>query len=282
MSDFEPQDWLTDRLRAFGGQPVDSATQSQHLTAMAEAAVAPTLLGTLGSRLRIAAALGLGMLLGATGLTTAGALGPLQPIASDVVEAATPLDVPNGRGKSEAAHSEHGPGSNGKADAPGQQRVTEGCEAGISTRTRGHYLKGIREKYGAESAQLAAAKLTRCGMPLHSEGTPGADGDEGDAATNEADDADEPKNAEKGNKPDSPGKSDEEHGKPAEAGEAGGAGAAADTPADPPADTPAGPTLDQETGAPEDPDGDNGGGESDKMDPAGPPTSVPVGEPSSA
>src|SRR5688572_17648172 len=104
MSDtFEPEDGLTSRLRALGSLPVDPATQSQHLTAMAEAAAAPSLGATLGSRLRLAGALVLGFLLGTTGLASAGALGPLQPIAATAVEAATPLDVPNGKDAGEDA-----------------------------------------------------------------------------------------------------------------------------------------------------------------------------------
>lgn len=280
MSDFEPRDWLTERLHTLGAQPIDPAAQSQHLTAMAEAAVAPSLLGTLGSRLRIAAAVGVGVLLGATGLTTAGALGPLQPIASRAVEAATPLDVPNdghghGKGKSADAHDASETHASGKDDAPGQERVTEGCEAGISTRNRGLYLKGVREKYGEDSAELEAAKATRCGMPVDSEGTPGADDD--DESTVEDSSVKGAAHDEDGEH----GKSGESHGK---SGDAPGQAVNDDGPGQP-ADVPGDGTGLEDNDAPDpagadlsDPDGDHGGGESDTMDPAGPPTSVPVGD----
>ena len=180
------KDWLVDRLRALGTQPIDPATQSQHLTAIATAAVdqaqRSTFLGRVGRRVQLGAALAIGVLLGTTGLATAGALGPLQPIAAKGVEAVTPLDVPNGKGKSaEAKLKAQANGS--EADANGVERVTEGCEAGISTRNRGQYLKGVREKYGNDSAELTAAKASRCGMPVNSEGTPGSD----DESTTEAD-----------------------------------------------------------------------------------------------
>jgi hypothetical protein len=179
-------DWLADRLRALGAQPIDPATQSQHLTAIATAAVdqaqRSTLLGRIGRRIQVGAALVAGVLLGTTGLATAGALGPLQPIAAKGVEAVTPLDVPDGRGKSADAKAK-AKATGLEDDANGVERVTEGCEAGISTRNRGQYLKGIREKYGADSAELAAAKASRCGMPVNSEGTPGGDDGAADAET---------------------------------------------------------------------------------------------------
>lgn len=183
----ENDTWLADRLRALGTQPIDPATRSEHLTAMATAAVDQaqhsSFLGRVGRRVQLGAAVAVGVLLGTTGLATAGALGPLQPIAAKGVEAVTPLNVPDGHGKSaEAKTKAHG----SEDDANGVERVTEGCEAGISTRNRGQYLKGIREKYGNDSAELDAAKLTRCGLPVNSEGTPGGDDD---AESTEADEA---------------------------------------------------------------------------------------------
>ena len=175
---YEPEDGLTARLRALGQLPVDAATQSRHLTAMAEAAAAPTLFGTFANRMRVAVALVVGFMLGTTGLASAGALGPLQPIASTTLEKVG-INVPH-------------------PDDAGTARHREGCED-VSYKNRGSYLKAIREKYGKDSTQLEAAKASRCGMPVGSD----ADGDD-------ADDADESKDAteskEKG-KPESPGKS---------------------------------------------------------------------------
>lgn len=200
MTDHE-KDWLVDRLRALGTQPIDPALQSQHVGAMVTAAVdqaqRSTFLGRLGRRVQLGAALAVGVLLGTTGLATAGALGPLQPIAATGVEAVTPLDVPDGKGRGKSAEAKlKAKGS--EAGANGVERVTEGCEAGISTRNRGQYLKGVREKFGNDSAELTAAKASRCGMPVNSEGTPGADGE---AESTEADAAKAAKANGKANKP---------------------------------------------------------------------------------
>ena len=148
--DLDPSDELASRLRDLGRFPVDSATQSRHLTAMAEAAAAPPLLASLGSRLRVAGALLVGFMLGTTGLASAGALGPLQPIAASAIEAATPFDVPEGD-----AGTERFRGGDG-----------ETCDDSVEYRNRGGYLKAIRDKYGKDSAELEAAKATDCGKPL--------------------------------------------------------------------------------------------------------------------
>ena len=95
----------------------------------------------------------------------------------------------------------------GDADGKGVERVTENCvpaSDGTFARNRGQYLQQERAK---SDEAFEAAKKTRCGMPVQSEGTPGAD----DATeTPGADDATET--------PDSPdasdhGKSAEDHGK---------------------------------------------------------------------
>lgn len=178
---FEPEDGLIARLRALGQMPVDSATQSRHLTAMAEAAAAPTLFGTLGNRVRVAVALVVGFMLGTTGLASAGALGPLQPIASTTLEKVG-ISVPH-------------PDDAGTARYRGEE-----CED-VSYKNRGSYLKAIREKYGKDSAQLEAAKASRCGMPVGSEGDD--DGDDVEGTESESGKPDD-----KG-KPESPGKSGE-------------------------------------------------------------------------
>lgn len=69
---------IEDRLRRLGGQPVDPSLASQHLTAMADVAPARA---PFGRRLRVGAALVAGLLVGGTGLASAGALGPAQGVA---------------------------------------------------------------------------------------------------------------------------------------------------------------------------------------------------------
>ena len=193
---FEPEDGLIARLRALGQMPVDSATQSRHLTAMAEAAAAPTLFGTLGNRVRVVVALVVGFMLGTTGLASAGALGPLQPIASTTLEKVG-INVPH-------------PDDAGTARYRGEE-----CED-VSYKNRGSYLKAIRAKYGKDSAQLEAAKASRCGMPLSSEGEEREGDDDVKGTESESGKPDD-----KG-KPESPGKS-EEKGKSAENNGAGDA-----------------------------------------------------------
>jgi hypothetical protein len=160
--DFGLDDELTRRIRALGQVPIDSAMQSRHLTEMAEAAAAPTLLGTLGSRLRLAAALVVGFMLGTTGLASANALGPLQPIASTAIEAVSPLSIPH-------------PDDAGTARFRGDGE--QACED-VEYKNRGSYLKAIRAKYGKDSAELTAAKASDCGKPLASLNKAGDDATE--------------------------------------------------------------------------------------------------------
>jgi hypothetical protein len=222
---FEPEDGLIARLRALGQMPVDSATQARHLTAMAEAAAAPTLFGTLGNRVRVAVALVVGFLLGTTGLASAGALGPLQPIASTTLEKVG-INVPH-------------PDDAGTARYRGEE-----CED-VSYKNRGSYLKAIREKYGKDSAELEAAKASRCGMPVASE-----DDDDVDVESTESESG---KPEDKG-RPETPGKSDEKGNsadRSANADKAGKAdkGAADDDANESPADG-------KKAGRPEDPSAD--------------------------
>lgn len=192
---FTPEDLLITRLRALGQRPIDPATQSRHLAAMAEAAAAPRLLATLRNRVRVAVALVVGFVLGATGLASAGALGPLQPIASSTLEKVG-VEVPDGKG--------------------GVARLSEGCPAGQTFKNRGQYIKAMRELHGADTPAFEEAKKSRCGMPVNSKGTPGAEADGAgeikepedlDASGPEANDA-KPEGAGSG-RPESPGKSAE-------------------------------------------------------------------------
>ena len=162
MSDnLDPQDGLSARIHALGERPIDPALQSSHLTAMAEASAAPSAVGLLGSRLRVAGALVVGFLLGSTGLATAGALGPLQPIAATAVEAVTPLNVPNGHADDHAKKATSG-------EDAGTERYhgaeCTGAEAG-TYKNHGQYIKAVRTAGGDEAAVKAAAE-SDCGKPL--------------------------------------------------------------------------------------------------------------------
>jgi len=76
MDDHDP---LIDRLQALGHQPVDPATSSRHLSAMASVGGSHRRLWT---RLKIGGAFGVGLVVGGTGLASAGALpGPAQDVA---------------------------------------------------------------------------------------------------------------------------------------------------------------------------------------------------------
>ncbi len=180
----DPRDDLTDRLRALGTQPVDPSLQSQHLTAMAGVRSGSVFRTALASRLKIGAGVAAGFLLGATGLTTFGAMGPLQPIAADVVVAATPLkELPESasdKAKDKAAKEK----ANRLADGSiGTARFWTGCApvtagGAVYAGNRGQYLKQERAK---SAAALTAAKATDCGKPIADE-----DDDENDVEKNEA------------------------------------------------------------------------------------------------
>lgn len=218
-ADLDPRDAdLAARLRALGTQPVDTALQSEHLTAMAGVRSGSAFRSALGGRVKIGAGVLAGFLLGATGLTTAGAMGPLQPIASSAVRAVTPLDAPHGRsadapgkqkdkaedGDDASDGTESGPKRLGDGRSIGTLRNWAGCEDNDAG-NRGQYLKAVREAGG----DLEAAKASECGKPL----ADGATADEPKTDDTTADDA---------GKPDEPGKSADA----ATAGDAGKAKAA--------------------------------------------------------
>jgi hypothetical protein len=89
----DPQDHETvERLRAFGRRPVDPPTASAHLTAMADAAPRRSPWRT---KVAVAGAFLAGLLLGGTGLATAGALpDPAQEVAFNVLHR-TGMHVPH-------------------------------------------------------------------------------------------------------------------------------------------------------------------------------------------
>jgi len=134
-------DDLIERLRSLGGQPIDPALQSAHLTAMA--GVRPSQVWT---KVRVAAAFLAGLLIGGSGLAAAGALpDPAQNLAHSAL-AQVGVNVPQ-------PDRYHGPecGSEAKAN-------------------HGGYVQ----------ADKALAK-SDCGKPVHATGDrPGARGKSGD------------------------------------------------------------------------------------------------------
>src|SRR5689334_9276060 len=115
-ADLDPRhDDLTARIHALGERPVDPALQSEHLTAMAGVRRGSAFRTSLAGRAKVGAGVLAGFLLGATGLTTAGAMGPLQTISAKAVEAATPLEVAD-HGKSADAKAKHAADDDTDAD----------------------------------------------------------------------------------------------------------------------------------------------------------------------
>ena len=216
MSDsLDSRDDLTERLAALGRVPVAPAVQSEHLTAIASVAAGRSFRTSLAGRLKVGAGVLAGFLLGASGLTAAGALGPLQPVAAKVASEVANVEVPQGpkdkaekaekAKKAKAAKARLADGSIGTARDWSDNCADNGTD-GQYAGNRGQYLKQERAK-GAEA--LAAAKASTCGMPL------GAEKDAEDAGD------DEPKAESEGRgKPeespaqnDGAGRSDDEHGK---------------------------------------------------------------------
>src|SRR5688572_24149484 len=148
--DLDPRDeLLTTRLASLGRQPLDPAVQSQHLTAMASVPAARSFRAALVGRLKVGAGVFAGFLLGASGLTMVGGMGPLQPIAADVVEAVAPVDAPKGAKaeKAEKAKKEKAAKARLADGSIGTQRQWTGCTPGDDGKfagNRGAYLKQIR------------------------------------------------------------------------------------------------------------------------------------------
>lgn len=156
---------LTERLQAYGAHPVDPPVASRHLTAIAS--VRPV--RKARQRLAVAGALVAGTLIGSTGLAVAGALPKGAQDAASAALAKVNVEVPKGTERYDGAE----------------------CAGDTPARNRGQYLKQERAK-GA--AALAAAKASRCGMPIGS-------GDD-DAATDDEDGTKPEKNKAEKNKAD--------------------------------------------------------------------------------
>ena len=89
----DDHDALVDRLRDLGRQPVEPATASRHLSEMA---AAPSGHSRLWTRLKIGAAFAAGLIVGGTGLASAGALpGPAQDAARTTLSKVG-VNVPHG------------------------------------------------------------------------------------------------------------------------------------------------------------------------------------------
>jgi hypothetical protein len=248
-------DAIVSRLRALGTQPVDPALQSQHLTAMAGVRRSSAFRTSLAGRLKVAAGVFAGFLLGASGLATAGALGPLQPIVAEKAAEVANVELPQGpKDKAEkaekAAKEARVKAANARlADGSlGTQRQWDGCQPtddGTFAGNRGLYLKQERAK-GAEA--LAAAKASVCGLPVGAEAPEAEDDAETtDTETEGRQNGDAGKSAEEHGKTTAPGQADKDDrdpgskaqgpkddaGKPADAGPPSTAGNSGIDPTDP-------------------------------------------------
>jgi len=181
-ADLDPRDELTERLAALGRRPVDPAVQSEHLTALAGVRSSSAFRTSLAGRLKVAAGVMAGFLIGATGLTTAGVMGPLQPIAADVVERATPLtelpgsasdsasDKAKAKGLAKAAKDKEQGGD--EAGETGGEKIwgaAHGCPEETEFKNRGQFLKAAKDKELTGLLQemtFAEARRSHCGKAV--------------------------------------------------------------------------------------------------------------------
>ena len=132
---------LTNRLHDLGQQPVDPAVAARHLSAMSQLPARRM----LTQRLRIVGAFAVGLLVGTTGLATAGALPDgVQEVAHDTL-GKVGLDVPRG------------------------DRY-QGAECGGEVKNHGQYVRSQPKENRAEAA------ASRCGKPVQA----GTDNDKAD------------------------------------------------------------------------------------------------------
>ncbi|GAC1478793.1 MAG: hypothetical protein NVS1B12_15480 [Acidimicrobiales bacterium] len=169
MDDTDP---LVERLRDLGRQPVDPATASQHLSAMGS--VRRPIRGW--RRYRVGAAFFAGLLVGGTGLASAGALPGGVQNAAHTTLSEVGVNVPDG----------HGPA-----------RSTVGCPAdGVTYKNHGQYVRTHHNDPNAGASQ--------CGKPVNA----GADEQGG----TEAPESPEPTEAPDAGKPATPGANGHGHG----------------------------------------------------------------------
>ena len=253
MSDsLDPRDELTERLADLGRQPVPAALQSEHLTAMAAAGSTRSVFRTsLAGRLKVGAGVLAGFLLGASGLTAAGAMGPLQPAAAKVASEVANVEVPQGP-KDKAEKAAKAAAKAAAKDADGEGSIgtdrdwSDGCVpvegSAKFAGNRGRYLKQERAK---GEAALAAAKASTCGMPVGGDAE-GADAPKAESTEDEAkkdktaDDANGKSDESNGKSADAPGKTDDPSAAGKEKGDEASEGAGQEnkpeTPAGPPAE----------------------------------------------
>ena len=160
------RDPIEERLRRLGGQPVDPSLASQHLTAMAMVAPGGA---PLGRRLRVGAAFLAGLLVGGTGLASAGALGPAQGVAHSAL-GRVGINVPDDDGDKKPRHN--GPEC---TDADGNPIP--------DLRNHGQYVRSQAKGDRSEAAQ------SDCGKPVQavdSDDVSGEPTDEGKDAEKQA------------------------------------------------------------------------------------------------
>jgi len=138
MDDHDP---LIDRLQALGHQPVDPATASRHLSAMATVGSGHRRLWT---RLKIGSAFGVGLLLGGTGLASAGALPGSAQDAAHKALSTVGVKVPKG--------------------AQGTERFNDPAVCGIDPATQKPFRN--HGQYVRTHQDDPAAAQSRCGKPL--------------------------------------------------------------------------------------------------------------------
>lgn len=176
-ADLQP-DELTERLAALGRRPVDPALQSEHLTALAGVRSSSAFRASLAGRLKVAAGVMAGFLIGATGLASAGALGPVQGIAATAIEKATPLNGLPDSASDKAKAKGHGNAAKDKAKGgdeaagTGGEKIwgaTYGCPEATEFKNRGQFLKAAKdEKLTGPLAEMtfAEARQTDCGKGI--------------------------------------------------------------------------------------------------------------------
>jgi hypothetical protein len=165
---------LTSRLKAMGESPVPPPVATEHLTAMAAVAAPRT---RFSHKLRVAAAFGVGIFVGGTGLGYAAAHDALPTQAQDAVEAAgRVVGLEIAKGKSEGKAGGQGGGS-------GNSQLEEvACE---DAENHGQYVRSIARKNkdlasdADRDAIMKEAAESDCGKP---------DGSGGDDVTEDLDD----------------------------------------------------------------------------------------------
>lgn len=240
MNEFED---LTSRLKALGDNPVPPPVATQHLMAMAEVAAPRT---RFAHKVRVAAAFGIGLLVGGTGLGYAAAEGHLPDAAQNGLSVAAEkvgVELPRGdEKKADKADNEGNGGDN--SSTPLEETVP--CADGM---THGEYVSANVAAAREDGIKGNASKLAKstCGK----DATEADDADE--APENEADTEDETDNDGEGK---AKGAAKKAENAPDEA-----------DPAGPPSEQP--PVTPPADGDDEDDAADDAG------DPAGPPSSVP-------